>query len=136
MKYTTLIFCFISAFCYSQDSLILWLQKEKLQVPLDGQKIIYERISAYDSSYSADQIFKQIKPAISDLFVTPGIGSNSALFHTQNIREQVISEDIEGRSIYANIMFSPKKLPNEPKEIKRKGKLSLLRQKLLLGGIE
>jgi hypothetical protein len=109
MKLIALVLFLLPSACFSQvvDTFNFVYYKKALEVPLTDDRIVYSKIAEFDSSNNADKIYHQIKPAISKFFVSPGVGNQYNMFQFQNIKDQVISEDKENRTIFAHLIFKP-----------------------------
>jgi len=118
MKALTFILFFIPIVAMSQDSVTIQTSKRSINAPLQEGEVVYQHVYEYDSSYTDDEIYNQIKPVLSTLFIGPGVSNQYDLFKVHGIDKQVISEDPLSRMVYAHIMFTTKELPGDPKEIK------------------
>jgi len=114
----TLIFLLVlPAVIYSQDFITVHFPDRVFKCPSEGSSIVYSTVLTFDSTYSTREIFGSIKPVASTLFMRPSVGVKS-IFELSNISNQIISEDVESKSVVAHLIFKTEEGPDGEPDIK------------------
>ncbi len=112
----SILFLLFAINSFSQDSIIFRYPVQPFTCPLESGKVVYSNIIEFDSTYSEELIYKNLKKSLPELFLKPQIEVKN-IFEARGIDKQILSEDFESKTITATIIYKTLEIP-DLKEIK------------------